>query len=72
MRAISARTRSWETAERKKIVDGTYAYGNWKGGRDFENRQLRLRDFDLAAAMVGSINTRAGLISESVSQTDRI
>lgn len=30
-------------AEFKKIVDGTYAYGEWKGGRDFEHRSLRLR-----------------------------
>ena len=26
-----------------KIVDATYAYGEWKGGRDFEHRSLRLR-----------------------------
>lgn len=29
--------------EFQKIVDGTYAYGDWKGGRDFEHRALRLR-----------------------------
>jgi len=29
--------------EFKKIVDGTYAYGEWKGGRDFAHRALRLR-----------------------------
>ena len=26
-----------------RIVDATFAYGNWKGGRDFQFRQLRLR-----------------------------
>ncbi len=30
-------------AEFAKIVDATYAYGEWKGGRDFEHRSLRLR-----------------------------
>jgi hypothetical protein len=30
-------------AEFVKIVDATYAYGEWKGGRDFEHRSLRLR-----------------------------
>jgi uncharacterized protein len=29
--------------EFSKIIDGTYAYGNWRGGRDFEHRPLRLR-----------------------------
>lgn len=29
--------------EFKKIIDGTYAYGEWKGGRDFKHRSLRLR-----------------------------
>ena len=26
-----------------KIVDGTYCYGDWRGGRDFEHRSTRLR-----------------------------
>ncbi len=30
-------------AEFAKILDATYAYGKWKGGRDFEHRSLRLR-----------------------------
>ena len=30
-------------AEFAKIVDATYAYGEWKGGRDFEHQSLRLR-----------------------------
>jgi integrase len=30
-------------SELKKIVDGTYAYGEWKGGRDFRHRASRLR-----------------------------
>lgn len=30
-------------AEFARIVDATYAYGAWKGGRDFEHRSLRLR-----------------------------
>jgi integrase/recombinase XerD len=30
-------------AEFEKIIDGTYAYGEWQGGRDFEHRALRLR-----------------------------
>jgi integrase len=30
-------------SEFAKIVDGTYAYGEWQGGRDFEHRALRLR-----------------------------
>jgi integrase/recombinase XerD len=29
--------------EFEKIVDATYAYGQWKGGRDFQHRTLRLR-----------------------------
>ncbi|MBB6147311.1 integrase [Silvibacterium bohemicum] len=29
--------------EFKAIVDGTYSYGNWHGGHDFENRRDRLR-----------------------------
>lgn len=30
-------------AEFEKIVDATYAYGAWRGGRDFQHRALRLR-----------------------------
>lgn len=30
-------------AEFAKIIDGTYTYGEWRGGRDFEYRALRLR-----------------------------
>jgi len=30
-------------AEFEKIVDATYAYGTWRGGRDFQHRALRLR-----------------------------
>jgi integrase/recombinase XerD len=30
-------------AEFARIVDAAYAYGEWKGGRDFEHRSLRLR-----------------------------
>ena len=26
-----------------RIIDATYAYGNWKGGRDFHHRRARLR-----------------------------
>jgi integrase/recombinase XerD len=26
-----------------RIIDATYAYGNWKGGKDFEHRGVRLR-----------------------------
>jgi integrase/recombinase XerD len=26
-----------------KIIDSTYTYGEWRGGRDFEHRSLRLR-----------------------------
>jgi integrase/recombinase XerD len=29
--------------EFKRIVDATYAYGEWQGGRDFHNRAARLR-----------------------------
>jgi integrase/recombinase XerD len=29
----------------EKIVDATYAYGDWKGGHDFAHRQDRLRAF---------------------------
>ena len=29
--------------EFEKIIDATYAYGNWKGGRDFRHRAVRLR-----------------------------
>jgi hypothetical protein len=36
---------SWHSRqpEFQKIADGTYAYGDWKAGRDFEHRALRLR-----------------------------
>lgn len=30
-------------AEFEKIIDATYAYGNWKGGHDFRHRAVRLR-----------------------------
>jgi integrase/recombinase XerD len=30
-------------SEFARILDGTYAYAAWKGGRDFEHRSLRLR-----------------------------
>ncbi len=30
-------------AEFEKIVDGTYAYGKWRGGHDFQHRSVRLR-----------------------------
>ena len=26
-----------------RIIDATYAYGNWKGGHDFQHRGARLR-----------------------------
>jgi hypothetical protein len=29
--------------EFERIIDATYAYGNWKGGHDFEHRGQRLR-----------------------------
>ena len=29
--------------EFEKIVDAAYAYGTWRGGRDFQHRALRLR-----------------------------
>lgn len=41
--AVSNPTDYFTPGEFKKIVDGTYAYGDWKGGRDFEHRALRLR-----------------------------
>jgi integrase/recombinase XerD len=43
VKATSEPTDYFTPAEFKKIVDGTYAYGNWKGGRDFKHRPLRLR-----------------------------
>jgi integrase/recombinase XerD len=30
-------------SEMEKIIDGTYAYGEWRGGRDFEHRATRPR-----------------------------
>ncbi len=30
-------------SEMEKIIDGTYVYGGWRGGRDFEHRATRLR-----------------------------
>src|SRR5260370_9907948 len=40
-------------AEFGKIVDATYAYGEWKGGRDFEHRSLRLRALILLLRWLG-------------------
>lgn len=31
------------SSEFAKIVDATYVYGKWRGGRDFQYRQIRLR-----------------------------
>jgi integrase/recombinase XerD len=41
--ATSVPTDYFTPDEFQRIVDGTYAYGDWKGGRDFEHRSLRLR-----------------------------
>jgi integrase len=43
VQATSDPTDYFTPAEFTKIVDGTYAYGDWKGGRDFKHRALRLR-----------------------------
>jgi integrase/recombinase XerD len=43
VKASSEPTDYFTPAEFTKIVDGTYAYGDWKGGRDFQHRALRLR-----------------------------
>jgi integrase len=41
---VTPRPTDYFTAsEFAKVVDGTYAYAQWKGGRDFEHRSLRLR-----------------------------
>ncbi|HJT70187.1 MAG TPA: hypothetical protein VJ731_08310, partial [Terriglobales bacterium] len=37
----------------EKIVDATYAYGDWKGGHDFAHRQERLRVFVLVMRWAG-------------------
>jgi integrase/recombinase XerD len=39
--------------EFKKIVDGTYAYGEWRGGRDYQHRALRLRTLILVMRWSG-------------------
>lgn len=36
-------TEYFTPTEFKRIMDGTHAYGDWRGGRDFEHRALRLR-----------------------------
>jgi hypothetical protein len=35
--------------EFEKIVDATYAYGEWQAGHDFHSRQVRLRALVLDA-----------------------
>jgi len=41
---VSAKPTDYFTPiEFARIFDGTYAYGNWQGGRDFHARQRRLR-----------------------------
>jgi integrase/recombinase XerD len=39
--------------EFEKIVDATYAYGDWQGGHDFSHRQERLRAFVLVMRWAG-------------------
>jgi integrase/recombinase XerD len=41
--ASASPTDYFTPVEFRKIVDATYAYGDWKGGRDFQHRALRLR-----------------------------
>lgn len=36
-------TNYFTPSEFAKIIDGTHTYGEWRGGRDFEHRSLRLR-----------------------------
>lgn len=41
---VSSKPTDYFTPEEfSKIIDGTYAYANWRGGRDFAHRPLRLR-----------------------------
>ena len=43
VKVSQAPTDYFTPSEFAKIVDATYAYGDWHGGRDFEHRSLRLR-----------------------------
>jgi integrase len=39
--------------ELERIVDGTYIYGKWRGGRDFQHRPVRLRALILLMRWAG-------------------
>jgi site-specific recombinase XerD len=39
--------------EFERIVDGTYIYGKWRGGRDFQHRPVRLRALILLMRWAG-------------------
>jgi integrase len=43
IRVVRVPTGYYTREEFDRIVDATYAYGNWKGGHDFKHRGLRLR-----------------------------
>lgn len=48
-----------------RIVDATYAYGDWKGGHDFEHRGLRLRALLLVMRWGGLALTDAVTLERS-------
>lgn len=70
---VSAKPTDYFTPfEFAKIVDGTYAYGNWRGGRDFRNRQLRLRTLTLLLRWSGLSILDAVTLERSRLHADRL
>jgi integrase/recombinase XerD len=48
-----------------KIIDATYAYGDWRGGYDFQNRGTRLRALLLVMRWGGLALTDAVTLERS-------
>jgi len=53
-----------------RIIDATYAYGNWKGGRDFHHRRARLRALLLLMRWGGLAITDAVTLERDKLTTD--
>src|SRR5664279_1789736 len=59
--------------EFKRIVDATYAYGGWRGGRDFHFRADRLRALVLLMRWSGlAIQDSVTLERERLSDDDKL
>ncbi|HEY6182876.1 MAG TPA: site-specific integrase [Terriglobales bacterium] len=58
--------------EFEQIVDATYAYGDWRGGRDFQHRRIRLRALVLLMRWSGLSILDAVMLERSKLQLDRL